>query len=347
MTAITQVPFILLVHFSMREGFSPYALVYGISLVQLLVLSVYNIVKGQFLLDLDPQARTLIITRSGIQATGFFCFVYSFKYVSPICALCLQGTTCVMNTSIARLGRACERQIELGYIVPAFIGSFFCLLIALGFLREQGLDIVEQRDKKFLAGTTYALVSGICLGIVSRISQAMSKQNLLPHESFMAFYAALFTCCCSVFLLIPQRQERLSNQLAFTTLEWWPFALLAVLTALKSLVWERGTMWRFSFDYKTSMHSLFAASQHADEFDHSRSLPGDTDALEDQPKLINLTLLQLPIMLVAYQLYSQLVDDPYAQMAHNVDSLGIVLISAVMCLCMGLLSYDDELILFY
>jgi len=46
MTAITQVPFILLVHFSMREGFSPYALVYGISLVQLLVLSVYNIVKG-------------------------------------------------------------------------------------------------------------------------------------------------------------------------------------------------------------------------------------------------------------------------------------------------------------
>jgi hypothetical protein len=62
-------------------------------------------------------------------------------------------------------------------------------------------------------------------------------------------------------------------------------------------------MWRFAFDYKKSMHSLFS-SHHGDELDHSRSLPGDTDALEDSPKLVNLALLQLPMMLVAYQLYS-------------------------------------------
>jgi hypothetical protein len=110
-----------------------------------------------------------------------------------------------MNTSFIRMRRACFRQSEFGYIVPAFLGSFLCLMIALGKLREQGLDIVIERDSGFKAGVAYALISGICLGLVGRLAQGMSKKALLPHESFMAFYDALFTCCCALVFMIPEK----------------------------------------------------------------------------------------------------------------------------------------------
>ena len=52
-------------------------------------------------------------------------------------------------------------------------------------------------------------------------------------------------------------------------------------------------------------------------------------------------------MLAAYQLYYQLIDTKAGDMAKNIDEVGITVITAVMCLSMALLSYDDELILFY
>lgn len=110
-----------------------------------------------------------------------------------------------MNSSIVRLRRACFRQTEFGFIVPAFLGSIFCLLIALGKLRGEGLDIVEERNHDYKKGVSFALISGLCLGFVSRFSQAMSKQNLLPHESFMALYESLLTCCCALLSFIPQK----------------------------------------------------------------------------------------------------------------------------------------------
>jgi hypothetical protein len=63
---------------------------------------------------------------------------------------------------------------------------------------------------------------------------------------------------------------------------------------------------------------------------------------------VNLALLQLPVMLVVYKIYYELIDSQEETViAHNVDEVGISVITVVMCFCMALLSYDDELILFY
>ena len=99
-----------------------------------------------------------------------------------------------------------------------------------------------ERDSGFKAGVAYALLSGICLGLVGRFSQGMSKKSLLPHESFMAFYDALFTCCCALISIIPEKEARQDNYKAMSTNLIWPLIGLACLTALKSLIWERGTM---------------------------------------------------------------------------------------------------------
>lgn len=150
-----------------------------------------------------------------------------------------------MNSSFIRMRRACSRQSEFGYIVPAFLGSVFCLVIAQGRLREEGLDIVEERNGDFTKGKTFALASGICLGFVGRFSSGLAKKHLLPHESFMAFYESLFTCCFALISLIPMQQAREDNYKVVddnTYDLFWPLFALACLTLMKSLIWERGTM---------------------------------------------------------------------------------------------------------
>lgn len=52
-------------------------------------------------------------------------------------------------------------------------------------------------------------------------------------------------------------------------------------------------------------------------------------------------------MLFVYKVYYELIDKQTEGVASNVDEIGIIVITAVMCFCMALLSYDDELILFY
>jgi len=75
-----------------------------------------------------------------------------------------------MNSCIFRLRRAYQRKIEFGYIVPSFIGAVFCLMVSNGKLSNTGIDIVQNRDSEFTIGFRNAILSGICLGKVSRIS---------------------------------------------------------------------------------------------------------------------------------------------------------------------------------
>lgn len=94
-----------------------------------------------------------------------------------------------------------------------------------------------------------------------------------------------------------------------------PLTLLAGLTLLKSLIWERGTMQRFVTDYHPSMHSFDNQNSQEDlrDFSHGShlrpSISGDQDPeirieeLESAPKIVNLALLQLPFMLFMYYGY--------------------------------------------
>lgn len=84
--------------------------------------------------------------------------------------MCLQGTTCVMNTCVFRFRRACRTKYGFKFILPALIGGATCVLIATGGLRKYEIDIVLVRDNEFRKGAVYALVSGLVLAKVSRIS---------------------------------------------------------------------------------------------------------------------------------------------------------------------------------
>ena len=181
--------------------------------------------------------------RSVIHGIGFISFIQCLKHLSPVCALCLQGTTIVANTSLIRFRRAISRHTEFGYIIPSLMGSIFCYIIANGRLRDYGIDIVEERTEDFNKGFRFALFSGLCLGFVSRLSQYLSKTNLLPHESFMAFYESLFTSCFAIYLLLPDNKVRMtSHEVIMSTKLIVPFTFLFALTTLKTFVLERGTM---------------------------------------------------------------------------------------------------------
>jgi hypothetical protein len=85
-----------------------------------------------------------------------------------------------------------------------------------------------------------------------------------------------------------------------------------------------------------------------------KSLEGDKDHvyiedLETVPKIVNLALLQLPFMLTAYYLFYFFDADPEEGMERTskIAHRGSIMISVVLCLAMGLLSYDDDLLLFY
>jgi hypothetical protein len=152
------------------KNLTSFALVYYISFLQLVCLSVYIYRNGYFFLDVPHQARAILFVRSVIHAAGYICFVHSLKFVSPVCALCLQGTTCVMNISLFRVRRAYFRVSEFGYILPAFAGAVFCLCVSSGLLEKFGIDVVVQRDDDFKKGSFFALASGIALGMKGRIS---------------------------------------------------------------------------------------------------------------------------------------------------------------------------------
>lgn len=111
MTALTQVPFILTIYSLMYNypNLSAFSLVYFISLVQLIALSGYLYRQGYYFLDVPEEARRLLLFRGFVHAIGYVCFVHSLKYVTPVAALCLQGTTCAMNNCVFRLRRACQR----------------------------------------------------------------------------------------------------------------------------------------------------------------------------------------------------------------------------------------------
>lgn len=63
---------------------------------------------------------------------------------------------------------------------------------------------------------------------------------------------------------------------------------------------------------------------------------------------MNLALLQLPFMLLVYSSYYIVVDeDVIDDGSQKIAELGTTIVCCVMCFCMALLTYDDELILFY
>ena len=86
-----------------------------------------------------------------------------------------------------------------------------------------------------------------------------------------------------------------------------------------------------------------------------KSLEGDVDPhvyiedLESAPKIVNLALLQLPFMLTVYYLFYFFDADPEEGMERTskIAHRGSIIITVVLCLAMGLLSYDDDLLLFY
>ena len=79
------------------------------------------------------------------------------------------------------------------------------------------VDIVEtqQTTENWNNGLFYAYLSGVCLAIVSRLTQVLSDGYLIHHEVFMSFYACLTTCTFVLGLLVPFPQEKHDNFLAF------------------------------------------------------------------------------------------------------------------------------------
>ena len=65
-------------------------------------------------------------------------------------------------------------------------------------------------------------------------------------------------------------------------------------------------------------------------------------------KRVNFTLLQLPLMLLAY-LLSYVVQHDIEQGGEitDINVKGSLLITVLLSFCMALLSYDDDIILFY
>ncbi len=105
--------------------------------------------NGFYFLDVLKDARKLLVVRSFLYGFGMFCFVHSLRFVSPVTALCAQGTTVVMNTCLVRLPRAFSRSQEFGFILPTFTIATFILMISLGLFSEFDIDIVASRNKSF------------------------------------------------------------------------------------------------------------------------------------------------------------------------------------------------------
>jgi hypothetical protein len=88
------------------DGLLAIGLIYFISIVQLVTVGFYLRHNGFFFLDVPKDARKLLVARSFLYGFGMFCFVHSLRFISPVTALCAQGTTVVMNTCLVRLPRA-------------------------------------------------------------------------------------------------------------------------------------------------------------------------------------------------------------------------------------------------
>ena len=73
----------------------------------------------------------------------------------------------------------------------------------------------------------------------------------------MSFYTSLFTSCFCVLPLLPMKELREKNHYqvlnAKIAIE---LIVLAVLVALKTYLFDRGTMRRFVSDYRNIMHSI-------------------------------------------------------------------------------------------
>ena len=111
LTSLTQVPFILLLYYLMQKyrGLLAVDLIYFISVVQVVTVGFYLRNKGFFFLDVPYDSRKMLVARSFLHGLGFLCFIHSLRFVSPVTALCAQGTTVVMNTCLVRLPRALSR----------------------------------------------------------------------------------------------------------------------------------------------------------------------------------------------------------------------------------------------
>lgn len=151
MSSLTQVPFILVIYYLMQEyeGLVAVSLIYFISLVQLIAIIIYMHISGYYFLDVPKDARILLIARSFMYGIGLFCFVHSLRFISPVTALCAQGTTVVMNTCLIRVRRAFLRKIEFGYLLPAFCIAILTLSICTGQLVNLNVDIVLSRNAAF------------------------------------------------------------------------------------------------------------------------------------------------------------------------------------------------------
>lgn len=200
----------------------------------------------------------MLFVRSLFYTVGIVFFIKALKLISPVTLLSTQGTAVIVNTCLFRLRRACFRKQEFGFIVPAFCGAVVCLCVIGGRFKHYGVDIVDGgRGADFTLGASYGTISGLMLAKVSRVSQALSKENLLPHEALMQFYATLMASLTVLYTLVPYQDLRLSNQLAIESGGFaWPLFALTCLLGLKVCVYERQTMSRFRMDYRRSMHAL-------------------------------------------------------------------------------------------
>ena len=210
-----QVPLLILCYHLLHThpGLCPEALVYLIVQIQFLYLCWYLNSSNLFVLDIPREARRMLLARSVFYTVGIVCFVKALKLISPVALLAMQGTAAIVNTCLFRLRRACFRKGEFGFIVPAFCGAVVCFCVIGGRLKHYGVDIVDGgRGADFMRGAGYGTVSGLMLAKVSRVSQALSKENLLPHEALMQFYATMMASTTILYTMIPDQQTRLANQ---------------------------------------------------------------------------------------------------------------------------------------
>lgn len=73
----------------------------------------------------------------------------------------------------------------------------------------------------------------------------------------MSFYSSLFTSCFCVVPLLPLKELRGNNhKLELCSNIVLELVLLAIFVALKTYIFDRGTMRRFVSDYRTIMHAI-------------------------------------------------------------------------------------------
>ena len=111
-----------------------------VSLVQLFAISIYMILKGYHIADIEAEARSLIAVRSILYCVSFTAFVFTLRGLNPISAILALHSGLICMTVIIRL----VYLKQLFFTLTA--GKMWVTVTVLTFALYPGISVVDEAD---------------------------------------------------------------------------------------------------------------------------------------------------------------------------------------------------------